>query len=416
MKRYILIIAILFYASMVMAQPDISSITGAVIHGQSITIAGGSFGLKSPAAPVLWDDCSTDLALSDKYDGYKPKTAQQGSSYNIAYRPVGFRGVDGPNSRVNYFIGGAHAIDRDADSDEFGGNVCIGKNISSHSYFISYYYRLDPLFDDENHPTRSDNLKEFVLSNTEGQFYPDGERTFGYAAWCSDKVPDKNYTSGTRLSRIPINPANHDRPYDCDDDIYVVFHNNPVNNWTKMQWEGEYNSVFDSPQIKLTTYPDGSITSQSHYGDGLTVHEYFRGSWIGYPKENDLRFIGIGGFARIPRENNGINSFRYFCSVYMDNTHARVMIGNNAIYDDCTILEPQPPTAWSDTSISVTINQGSLALCQSAYVYIFDSEGNISDQDPGMLGIQGFPVLIASGSGESPCPPQKRTQDDSIVQ
>ena len=401
------ILCFLMIANVAHAEPGISQVSGPFSHDGSIQIMGNNFGSKDPAAPVLWDNCSVNQPLSVFYDAYKPKASQQGDYYNIKYRQAGFRNVDPPNKYIRNFIAGAHAINRGTDGDEAGGNVGIGKNITSHKYFINFYYRLDPAFDDEANLLYEDNLKELVLSDTAGQFYPDGVEKFGYAAWCGSTVPDSNHRSGIRLARIPISPQNQELPYACSNDQYIVYHNNPVNGWIKMQWEGNYDFEHNSPQISLTTYPDGQRTYQSHYGDGITVLEYARGYWPGFPKENDLKFIGLGGFGRIPRENNGINSFRYFAAIYMDNTHARVMLGDQSEYNRCTIMEPQIPSAWSNTSVSVTVNLGGLQDSSTAYLYVFDAN-NQHNQN-------GFPVALVHDPSNAPYPPEnlRVVEDDA---
>jgi len=393
LKRFLYILIFFINATSTHAQPEISNVTGNFHHNTTFQVNGFNFGTKIPVAPTLWDDCASNPPLLSHYDAFKPKNAQQGEYYNIAYRRSGFRDINTPNTRMNYMIGGAHAINRGLDGDEYGGNVCIGKNINSQTYFISYYYRIDPEFDDEINPTKGDNMKELVLSNTPGQFYPNGEKTFGYSSWCGETVPDKNHSSPIRLNRIPISPENQELPYSCSQDPYAVYHNNPMNGWIKMQWEGKYNHEHDSPQIGLTTYPDGSRTYQSHYGDGLTVLEYARGLWIGFPKEDDLNFIGIGGFARIPRDNNGINSFRYFAAVYMDNTHSRIMVGDNRDYDNCSIMEPQIPSEWSADSITATVNLGNLPEQCVGYIFVFNAENNHNPI--------GFPVSINENASDS---------------
>ena len=392
----ILIILPIFVAEPVFAQLDITNVFGNLVYGGSLTIMGTGFGIKSPAAPLVWNDGMSNPTLSTYYDGYLPTNAQQGSYYNMAYRSVPFRGLNGPNSRISYILGGAHATNSQADSYSVGGNVGLGKNIASHSYFINYYYRVDPFFDEENHPTYSDNMKEIVLSNTQGSFYPDGWGAFGYADWCNSHVPDVNQRGAIKLGRMTIDPAHQSVPYGCSGNN-LVYHNNPINGWIKMQWEGVYNHQYDAPQYSLTTYPDGQKTFRSHYGDGLTVTETFRGPWAGYPKENDLKFIGIGGFARVPRMNNGLNSFRYFAAVYMDNTRARVMLGDKQDYSACTIMEPQIPSVWSDNSITVSVNLGGLPASGTAYLYVFDANNNGN--------VIGYPIALGGGTNSSPAPP-----------
>ena len=135
----------------------------------------------------------------------------------------------------------------------------------------------DPNYDEENHPVYSDNMKEIVLSNTAESFYPDGWGAFGYANWCNSHVPDENQKGPVKLARMPINPDNQNAPYACSGNN-LVYHNNPINSWIKMQWEGTYNHQYDGPEISLTTYPDGQKTYQSHYGDGSNCQRIRQGT------------------------------------------------------------------------------------------------------------------------------------------
>jgi hypothetical protein len=388
LKKIIFWGSLIFFASteLIIATPSINIISGELIHNGTINITGTQFGSKTPAAPLLWDNGTSIHPLSNYYDAWLPTDAQQGAHYNMSYRSVPFRGVNAPNNRISFILGGAHAEEAGAGAYASGHNVGVGKNITSHKYFINYWYRIDPLYDEKDY-SGGDNMKEIVLTNTEGSFYPEGFGAFGYTSWCGTNAPDVNQTEPIIISRMPINPANQDLPYGCSG-RNLIYHNNPINGWIKMQWEGSYNQEYDGPQITLTTYPDGKVTNTSHYGDGLTVHEYYRGPWANYPKENDLRFIGLGGFARVPRLNNGTNSFRYFAGIYMDNTHARVMIGDDQNYDSCTVMEPQPPLAWSNSTIAVKFNQGSLSDGTTVYLFVFDSNNNHN--------VNGYPVEIKS--------------------
>ena len=49
----------------VYAAPAVSSISGTVTHGATVTIAGSGFGTKTPVAPNLWDTVSNQYSLSN---------------------------------------------------------------------------------------------------------------------------------------------------------------------------------------------------------------------------------------------------------------------------------------------------------------------------------------------------------------
>ena len=76
----------------------------------------------------------------------------------------------------------------------------------------------------------------------------------------------------------------------------------------------------------------------------------------------------------------------YFDDVYVDTTFSRVMLANNANYQKATIIEPQIPTAWSETSVTVTVNLGKLPGTGKAYVFVFDAENKHNTI--------GYPIII----------------------
>ncbi len=377
-------------------QPYISSVSGNFFHGNSIVIGGSQFDSKNPATPLVWDDGSTNTSISTYYDYVLPENADQGSEYNMAYHLAPFRNINPPNERIKYILGGAHATDTESNQYSSGGNVVLGKDMTSHSFYVNYYYRIDPLFDEHNRSGYSDNLKELSLSETAGDAYGG---TFGFYNWCNNTVPDINFTGSILMSRKPVTPENRDLPYGCSGNNRV-YHNNPINEWIKMQWEGKYDSVNDSPTAILTTYPDGARAELSHYDDALTTSNYMMSN-DGYPKQNSLNSLAIGGFTRIPRHNNGTNSFRYFAAVYIDNTHSRIMLGDNPNYELCTIMEPQIPSSWNNNSVGVNVNLGSFSAGSTAYLFVFNSDNQHNQT--------GYPVTILSGGGELPGTPPSQT-------
>jgi hypothetical protein len=385
------VIFTLFIASSTFGAPSISGVSGRCIHSQGITIDGAGFGIKEPASPLVWDDGMSSPDLNVYYDEVLPTNAQQGSYYNMGYRQTPFRGISAPHGRMRYILGGAHATSTSSGQYLSGNNVSIGKNLRSFRFFAHYWYRVDPNFDEENHANYGDNMKEICLSGEEGQIYGGN---WGYYNWCNSHVPDRNFTGPVRLARQPVDCPN--LSYACSDDAYGVSHNSPINGWIKMQWEGSYNTAYDNPTVRFTTYPDGHVTDSSHYGNGITTSEILWG--CGYPDANALRFLGLGGFARVPRTNNGRNSFRYFAGVYIDDTVSRVMLGNNRDYELCTKMEPQIPSQWSSTSITVTVNLGSFQSGETGYLFVFDGNNQRN--------AEGYPVVIGENPDPPPSPPQ----------
>lgn len=101
--------------------------------------------------------------------------------------------------------------------------------------------------------------------------------------------------------------------------------------------------------------------------------------------------IWLGNYVR-SEEYDG-DAYFMWESVYVDNSWARVEVGNNAVYAACTLRETQAPTAWSDTSVTVRVNRGQFPSLAGAWVFVVDDLGNVSP---------GFP--LSGGSPTSPAP------------
>lgn len=65
----------------------------------------------------------------------------------------------------------------------------------------------------------------------------------------------------------------------------------------------------------------------------------------------------------------------YNDDVWVDNTPRRVEIGNNATYDNCTVREPQPATAWSASSITVSLNL--TGLSNDKWLFVIDGDNAV---------------------------------------
>jgi hypothetical protein len=77
----------------------------------------------------------------------------------------------------------------------------------------------------------------------------------------------------------------------------------------------------------------------------------------------------------------------YWDEIYVDRTQARVELGDGPTWAGSAHFEIQIPSAWSTTSISFRVNQGTLATDGAAYLYVVDAAGNAN--------ADGLPVTIA---------------------
>ncbi len=353
--------SLMFLTSAATAAPTVLSTSGTFSHKGAVTITGTGFGTKATAAPVIWDDASGNSIL-DKWDGAWP---DNNSVYNTGYRTP-MRGIGLPHNHITRYIAGAHA---ESLGPQGGYNVVFFKYRTISSYpaytFASWYERADDnwVFGDDN------NYKTFAFSEGQGPYNPPNNWYLAFNTPLPDSTTsaasyvlgdDSNFTT---LMWTDVNGHSHW----WDSAI------NPMSGvWKKVQLE-----------IKYTNQNDGYIKL---WEDGVLRINY-AGSTNKYP--GTTRTEGIGGYARMYGQPD---NWRYWADVYLDYSRARVVLANNADISQATIIEPQIPTTWSDSSIGITANLGQFTVGQTAYLFVFDPTGTPNTT--------GLPVAITGADSD----------------
>ena len=118
---------------------------------------------------------------------------------------------------------------------------------------------------------------------------------------------------------------------------------------------------------------------------------------------SSIRSFTLGGYFRYVVDGGSIantadyrggildSNYRYYDDMYIDTSLARIMLCNNSTYANATICEPQIPSAWSNTTITSTVNLGKLPSSGMGYLFVFDSSNNHNST--------GYPVVIGGGGG-----------------
>jgi len=89
------------------------------------------------------------------------------------------------------------------------------------------------------------------------------------------------------------------------------------------------------------------------------------------------------------RTSDGGDLKVYFGEIYVDNTLARVEIGNAPVFGDCTHREIQIPVSWDSNNITFTGNQGTFQDGEQVYLFV------VNEFD---VASAGFPVTLGDGS------------------
>jgi gamma-glutamyltranspeptidase len=112
----------------------------------------------------------------------------------------------------------------------------------------------------------------------------------------------------------------------------------------------------------------------------------------GIPSSTGMAEMRIGHYQGV-----GMNLDVYTDDTYIDTTRARVEIGNAPTWAQSNVREIQIPSAWSNSSITITINQGAFSNGDTVYLYVVDSNGNVNSN--------GYPVTIGGISSTNPPSP-----------
>ena len=327
------------------AAPVVQQVSGAMDHNGTITIAGTGFGSKKTGAPMVWDN-ATSSSLKDNWSGAWPSELP---GYNTAYYPP-MRGIQPPHAHDTRYIAGAHA----ASTGPYAGyDVLVFKNfpLPQFPYYIyaSWYQRADGAWrfgGDNNFKTfdYSDGVEPYALNKSwytcYGPPHPDSSTDTG-SQWTIEgdtplKNPDSNGHNG--WWGAAVNPM--------------------AGKWSKVEIA-----------IRVTDQSDGYVRV---WENGHQVVNY-AGLTDNYG--GTARTVVIGGYARM---QGSPTNWRYYDDIYLDLSLSRVVLADKAVLNQATIVENQIPSAWSNGSITATVNLGKFSQGQTAYLFVVDASGTPS--------------------------------------
>lgn len=338
----LMISIILMAGSPIFAAPSITGVYGTVANGQTIQISGAGFG--SGPTVVLFDDF------------------EKGSN----------------GSLIRTGVGSAQIGKWDAIADENATRYSNANKVSGSLAF------------------RSDQSAGYGLS-IETAFPASTTKVF--ISWwllipSGTVLPGTGNSNGINWKNLWVLGSNT-----VDDDLvmptflglgdYFINGNDaPYGKWINLDFNiGTWK--------RLSFYLNGGSngTGQVHFWD-LTSS-----GMVQRVNDNNVTVLNSGGaFERISlnaygRQTN--NCYPTFDDIYVaigDNCRARVEIGNNATYSNCTKLAMATPDSWNNTSISAKVWQGNFSSSETAYLFIFDSSGNVSAGYPIQFGLGGTVV------------------------
>lgn len=310
---------LLMACSNVLGQPVINKVD----YLKELTITGSSFGVKSPAAPWLYDS----------FENYSPGTGMDGKSPQIGtakYERYVTRGTEGVYATDRKYSGNQAAKTVNSDNDSTTTDHFAFRGQAAQKRFISYRrYR----------------------TGAEGVFKGDRQTA--------------NLGNG-------YNNTFYDSPPNFGRDGYIFINNGSTfanhgsisgevsNSWQRIdQW-----MTISTPNVangRYDYYIDGVLRRSS--GDYATCSSAATNgcqidSWISPNYVNKTTTITF-----------------WIDDLYVDNTQARVELCSGSSWANRGNCNIQIPSAWSNTSIKVSTNTASFTDGQTAYLYVVDAEG-----------------------------------------
>jgi hypothetical protein len=348
---FFMIICLLFIGEQINAQPVITGISSSSIsNGDYILITGIDFGM-GDTSPLLWEDFENGnvgdvLSSSPKIgswslDGFPIYSSDQSNSGNKSAKGTG----------INTYT----AMFRTDFTDES-------------KFFISYWWRYNLAG-----PTTGGQVKVVQLKGTchgacFGATCPDynpgfflGDATTQYDGYWTAYIA---LETGDCFSHTSSALFNHGEP--------------GQDQWHFIELELQQ-SDFNVSDGQVKVWVDGIL-------------EYDQTNVITRTLDNgggNERWDFYQFFYGMTNLGSSCTGTHYVDDAYMNNAWNRVIIGDSENYDNCSHIELQIPTEWSNDSINVTINQGSFQDGDTAYIYVVDSVGSISN---------GYQIVF-SGSG-----------------
>jgi hypothetical protein len=322
------------------AAPAITNVSpsGILTGGTSVTIIGNNFGTKSPVAPLSWDNFE-----SQTLGRFVSATPVIGHTWTTIAVGNGLGDILFSNDRshsgnkavkIIWYVGG-NTI------NAFGW---AGKGPYTRLYISYWRYQTGSYIQGQH------NHKQFYVYGNEGSiaipqalsFIPASESRFGTM---------NNYTCSAD------NPGWQSAS---------VFYDDVKNRWNRWEAYVELNSLgaFDGT---AEFWVDGK-KYVNYVGNFKWRCDGNTGEWIDFRLGH--MFQGPAGG---PLRDE--NKQAWFDDVYIDTTPARVELCNESTWATRKHCEIQVPTAWSPSSINITLNKGSLLNMGNAYIYVVDANG-----------------------------------------
>lgn len=338
--------------------PSISSTSGTFAHGNSVTISGSDFGTKSyGAAPQKFEDFE---------DGTHGSLLTTTGYWNMDSDNVTAEKPQFSNAETRHSHSGLAGkfIEKSLQDITYTPDL----NFSGRKIYMDLWLRFQWASLTEQHQNKLFKFQSAVNNNS-----VDASPRMNFYSW--------RYGPDSVSSYIPLS--------NCVQKYILSPGDTPA--WYHWQMELLNNDV-GSPNGEYRLWRDGRLLTEAYNLEPrLDGDNHFNCFWLG-------RYLG--------NYEGSLSNTLYYDEVYLDDSWARVEIGDRPDWDYCGVRELQIPSAWSSTSITATLKQNSLAA-GAAWLYVVDDDGDVSDGELITITVSGgttYTLTVNSGMGDADYP------------
>lgn len=329
------LVLLLLFPALAFGQTISGTSSSTIASGQTLTISGSGFGTKSQAAPIYWTtfDDGTAGERIDSYDSGWTQRPEAGAwSYlSVAGARRGGLGLENLGSKSGFNEASYHFP-------------------ASAEIYVNYWFWVDS--GGSVRVLKMPRLTSSTAAGGGGEYNGAGNTQMdGKYVTASGGSADINYNDG------------------CTNDLDADGGNAgpgwitiPRGRWFNVQFFRRNSSPPGSSNGTVIASLDDNYR---HLSDTMVTR---CSSWSGL---HDTVWFNLGG-------SDVVNTDIYADDVYIDNTQARVEIGNASSYWSATHREIQIPSSWGDGSVVVTCNTGTFSNADNVWIFVVDSDGNIS--------------------------------------
>lgn len=341
--------------------PSISSVSGTISDGQTITIKGSGFGETGPTV-LIYDDYEKGSSGKSFSIGTGAAVGSW-TSFTDVYNSLHYSS--------SYAHSGALSLEKNTVYANDDPSPRVNLNFSpaltdGDQVFISYWLYVPTNHYYPGNGTGIDQAKVHWL-----HFEDSGM----FVGWTHGWNINPNYSDYSCLNSSGYGLYSGVGEYHC---IFTK------GIWTRFWF---WHSFGSSSNGSIQAYAMNANTAR------LTILNTTGKTNVNASHPYDQ--LNIPAYVRATPSGNGPASL-FYDDVYVAKgagARARVEIGNNSTYTGCTNLSIFTSTSWSDTSITATIRQGSFSNGGSAFLFVVDANGTVSSQ--------GYPIILGGGSADA---------------